>query len=224
MTDPATCSVNMGLIHLQAGDLTSAYRFFLPLAQSGDRDAIGHLIDICERAGDMERAQTWRAELAATADEDAVTEDAVTEDAVPDVGAVHGTPAPVSSAAARGLATWHTVLESRDPDGLRALLADDAVFRSPVVFRPQEGRDLAAMYLLGAMAVLGDAGFHYTRIVREGADAICEFEAELDGTLVNGVDMIHFDDAGQIVDFTVMLRPLRGLEAVRTRMAALLSG
>lgn len=208
MTDPATCSVNMGLIHLQAGDLTSAYRFFLPLAQAGDRDAIGHLIDICERAGDMERAQTWRAELGPAANDDAGTDVAT----------------PISAGAARGLAAWHDVLESRDPDALRALLAEDAVFRSPVVFRPQEGRDLAAMYLLGAMAVLGDAGFHYTRIVREGSDAILEFEAELDGNLVNGVDMIHFDTAGRIVDFTVMLRPLRGLEAVRTRMAALLNG
>ncbi len=219
MTDPTTCSVNMGLIHLQAGDLTSAYRFFLPLAQAGDREAIGHLIDICERAGDEERAQTWRAELTTDADAEAVT-----DEAVPDADLVVGAATPVTSGAARGLAAWHEVLDRRDPEALRALLADDAVFRSPVVFRAQVGRDLAAMYLMGAMAVLGDAGFHYTRIVREGSDAICEFEAELDGTLVNGVDIIRFNDAGEIIDFTVMLRPLRGLEAVRTRMAALLGG
>lgn len=53
------CSVNMGLIHLKAGDLVSAYRFFLPMAEAGDAEAIGHLVDICERAGDSQRAASW---------------------------------------------------------------------------------------------------------------------------------------------------------------------
>ena len=58
---PDTCAVNMGLIHLQAGDLVSAYRFFLPMAEKGDPDAIARLIEICERAGDTARAESWRA-------------------------------------------------------------------------------------------------------------------------------------------------------------------
>ncbi len=62
-SQPDTCSVNMGLIHLQAGDLVSAYRFFLPLAEKGDTQAITHLIDICDRGGDPTRAATWRARL-----------------------------------------------------------------------------------------------------------------------------------------------------------------
>jgi hypothetical protein len=53
----------MGLIHLQAGDLVGAYRFFLPLAEQGDEQAITHLVDICERGGDPTRAATWRARL-----------------------------------------------------------------------------------------------------------------------------------------------------------------
>ena len=58
---PDTCAVNMGMIHLQAGDLVSAYRFFLPMAEKGDPEAIGRLVEICERAGDTARAETWRA-------------------------------------------------------------------------------------------------------------------------------------------------------------------
>ena len=60
---PAKCAVNMGMIHLQAGDLVSAYRFFEPMAQSGDTDSIERLVEICERAGDLSRAETWRSKL-----------------------------------------------------------------------------------------------------------------------------------------------------------------
>ena len=62
---PAKCAVNMGMIHLQAGDLVSAYRFFQPLAEQGDQESILRLVEICERAGDLPRAETWRAKLAA---------------------------------------------------------------------------------------------------------------------------------------------------------------
>jgi hypothetical protein len=64
MNDPAcstdACATNMGLIHLHAGDLVGAYRYFEPLAEQGDADAVEHLIDICQRAGDVERASMWR--------------------------------------------------------------------------------------------------------------------------------------------------------------------
>lgn len=60
---PAKCAVNMGLIHLQAGDLVRAYRFFQPLAEAGDREAVEQLIEICVRAGDHARADSWRARL-----------------------------------------------------------------------------------------------------------------------------------------------------------------
>lgn len=60
---PNSCATNMGLIHLQAGDLVGAYRYFLPLAEKGERDAIEALVDICEKGGDIERANSWRAQL-----------------------------------------------------------------------------------------------------------------------------------------------------------------
>lgn len=62
---PNACATNMGLIHLQAGDLVGAYRYFQPLAEAGDAAAIATIIDICERAGDAARAEGWRAKLPA---------------------------------------------------------------------------------------------------------------------------------------------------------------
>jgi hypothetical protein len=124
--------------------------------------------------------------------------------------------------AASGLAHWHQVVARRDPALLSSLLADDVVFLSPVVHTPQQGRDLTAMYLTGALHVLG-AGFRYVREIADGDSAALEFVTEVDGLHVHGVDLIRFDEAGQIVSFTVMLRPLKGLVAVQQQMAALLA-
>ena len=60
---PNSCALNMGQIHLQAGDLVGAYRYFQPLGDAGDADAIAMLIEISERAGDLPRAESWRAKL-----------------------------------------------------------------------------------------------------------------------------------------------------------------
>ena len=111
----------------------------------------------------------------------------------------------------RAVQAWHAVVESGDPARLDGLLADDVVFRSPAVFAPQKGKDLTARYLRAAMAVLG----HSLRYVEEWygpSSAVLEFEAELDGLYVHGVDMLRWDDAGQLVSFTVMVRPVRGLQ------------
>ncbi len=125
------------------------------------------------------------------------------------------TPAPA-------LAAWHEVVAARDPARLSDLLADDVVFHSPVLHRPVEGRDLVTLYLTGALHVLGNDTFTYTREVVTDPHAVLEFTATVDDVQINGVDMITWDSADQIVDFTVMLRPLRAIELVRTRMAALL--
>ncbi len=124
--------------------------------------------------------------------------------------------------AAAGLAAWHEVVERRDPALLVPLLADDVVFLSPVVHTPQRGRELTAIYLSGALHVLG-AGFRYVREVVDGDSAVLEFVTEVDGLHVHGVDLIRFDEHGQIASFTVMLRPLKALLAVQQQMAALLA-
>ncbi|MDQ1246447.1 MAG: hypothetical protein QG597_815 [Actinomycetota bacterium] len=123
----------------------------------------------------------------------------------------------------RGLAGWHRVVSQRDAGLLAELLADDVVFLSPVVFTPQVGKDLTTMYLTGAMHVIANDSFRYVREVAHDRDAVLEFVTQIDGVSVNGIDMIRFDERGKIVDFTVMVRPLKGMLAVQSAMAALLA-
>jgi SnoaL-like domain len=105
---------------------------------------------------------------------------------------------------------WHAVVASGDPALLDALLADDVVFRSPAVFAPQPGKQLTARYLRGAMAVLGPS-LRYLGEWYGPSSAVLEFEAELDGLYVHGVDILRWDDDDRLVGFTVMVRPMRGL-------------
>jgi SnoaL-like domain len=105
---------------------------------------------------------------------------------------------------------WHAVAGSGDPALLDDLLADDVVFRSPAVFAPQPGKELTARYLRSAMAVLGPS-LRYVGEWYGPSSAVLEFEAELDGLYVHGVDMLRWDDDDRLVGFTVMVRPMRGL-------------
>jgi hypothetical protein len=105
---------------------------------------------------------------------------------------------------------WHAVVDSGNPALLDGLLADDVVFRSPAVFAPQKGKDLTALYLRSAMAVLGPS-LRYVDEWYGPSSAVLEFEAELDGMHVHGVDMLRWDDDDRLVSFTVMVRPMRGL-------------
>jgi len=107
-------------------------------------------------------------------------------------------------------------------EGLKALLDADAVFVSPVVHAPQRGRKLAYAYLAAAFQVFLNPGFRYVREIVGGSDAMLEFETEIDGIQVNGVDIIKWNGAGRIVEFKVMLRPLKAIEVVHQRMAAML--
>jgi hypothetical protein len=120
------------------------------------------------------------------------------------------------------LERWHEVVRTRNPALLNRVLAQDATFHSPVVFRPQQGRDMVALYLTGAMHVLVNQHFRYVRQIVDGAAAALEFETEIDGVHVNGVDLITWDEQGQIGDFKVMIRPLKAVTTVRERMAAML--
>jgi hypothetical protein len=114
------------------------------------------------------------------------------------------------------------MVRTQDPSGLPALLADDAVFHSPVVHAPQRGRQLTAAYLGAAFRVFFNPTFRYVREIVGPSDAMLEFETEIDGISVNGVDLIRWNDAGQIVDFKVMIRPLKAINLIHQRMAAML--
>jgi len=120
------------------------------------------------------------------------------------------------------LKAWHDFLGSRDPARLSALLADDVVFHSPVVHRPQPGKQLTMGYLLAAMSVLGNDTFRYLREVVDGNNAVLEFATTIDGVEINGVDLITWNETGQITDFKVMIRPLKAINAVHALMGAML--
>jgi len=117
------------------------------------------------------------------------------------------------------VAAWHAIAESRDPAGLVDLLADDVVFRSPAVHGSQEGKALTTAYLSAAVVVLGPT-LVYRRQWYAERNAVLEFEAQLDGLTVHGVDMMEWNADGKLVEFTVMVRPFKGLEKLIELMAA----
>jgi SnoaL-like domain len=117
---------------------------------------------------------------------------------------------------------WHHLVENRDPRGLDALLADEAVFYSPVVHTPQVGKAITKKYLAAAFHVFFNESFRYVRELKGDRDAILEFEVNLDGITVNGVDMIKWNDAGKITEFKVMLRPLKAVNLIHLKMGEML--
>lgn len=119
--------------------------------------------------------------------------------------------------------TWHRLVESVDPSGLEELLDDDAVFFSPVVHTPQRGKPIAKAYIAAAFHVFFNSSFRYVREIIGPFDAMLEFETEIDGVLVNGVDIIQWNESNQIVEFKVMLRPLKAIGLIHERMGAMLA-
>ncbi|TVP92703.1 MAG: nuclear transport factor 2 family protein [Pseudomonadaceae bacterium] len=118
---------------------------------------------------------------------------------------------------------WHRIVEQQDGSGLDELLADDVVFHSPVVHTPQRGKMITRLYLTAAMQTLNAPGhFKYLRELVDGNNAVLEFQTEIDGVLINGVDMIQWNDAGQIIDFKVMVRPLKAVNAIHQAMGRML--
>ena len=124
-----------------------------------------------------------------------------------------------------GLAKWHAYMASGgDLTLLSAMIADDAVFHSPVVHTPQAGKAKVMAYLGAAAQVLGGDRFVYVRELVDGNQVLLEFTDQLDGIHVNGIDLITFDDAGMIKDFKVMVRPMKAMnklwEMMGTQLAA----
>lgn len=120
------------------------------------------------------------------------------------------------------LSTWHDLVASRNVKGLGALLADNVVFHSPVVHTPQVGKAVTTQYLGAAFHVFFNGTFKYVRAVTGPRDAVLEFQVDIDGIAVNGVDMIKWDDEGKIVEFKVMIRPLKAINLIHQKMAAML--
>jgi hypothetical protein len=120
------------------------------------------------------------------------------------------------------VARWHRIVESGDAAGLDELLAEDVVFHSPVVHTPQRGKALTTMYLTAAVHVLGGDGFRYVREVVGDRDAALEFTTTVDGILINGIDLFHWNEDGRIDDFKVMIRPLKAVNLLHRMMGEML--
>jgi hypothetical protein len=120
------------------------------------------------------------------------------------------------------LYTWHEVASARNVAGLDALLADEVVFHSPVVHTPQVGKKITKLYLAAAFQVFFNESFRYVREIVGPRDAALEFQVEIDGIAVNGIDLIKWNDADQIVEFKVMIRPLKAINLIHQKMAAML--
>lgn len=123
---------------------------------------------------------------------------------------------------ANPLESWHRLVTTKDPTLLDQILADDAVFHSPVVHTPQEGKPIVKLYLMGAAMVLGNDSFKYVRELVDGNNALLEFELELDGIHMNGIDLIRWNENGKITDFKVMVRPLKAVNLIHQKMGEML--
>ena len=120
------------------------------------------------------------------------------------------------------LTRWHQLIADRNVNGLDALLADCVVFHSPILHTPQGGKAVTMLYLTAAFGVFFNVSFRYVRETVSSRHAVLEFQVEIDGISVNGVDMITWDDEGRIVEFKVMLRPLKAINLIHQKMAAML--
>ena len=133
------------------------------------------------------------------------------------------------------LTQWHAHLRGELPGGLDALLDDEVIFYSPIVFTPQVGREVTKLYLRAAGQTLPgetsssdetstnrEGAFRYTKQVTSDDTAVLEFETTVAGKYVNGVDIIRCNDEGRIVEFRVMIRPLQAVNIVHEQMKAAL--
>jgi hypothetical protein len=130
---------------------------------------------------------------------------------------------------------WYEVMKSNDMDKLDELLAEDVVFYSPVVYTPQKGKDITKMYLMAAGGVFGEgtkdamsdsneskSNFKYIKEIIGEKSALLEFESEMDGIYVNGVDVISWNEQEKITEFKVIVRPLQAVNMLHQKMQAML--
>ena len=130
---------------------------------------------------------------------------------------------------------WYEVMKFNDMDKLDELLAEDVVFYSPVVYTPQKGKDITKMYLMAAGGVFGEgtkdevidsnnsqSKFKYIKEIIGEKSALLEFETEMNGIYVNGVDVISWNEEEKITEFKVIVRPLQAVNMLHQKMQAML--
>ena len=130
---------------------------------------------------------------------------------------------------------WYEVIKSDNPDKYDEVLAEDCVFYSPVVYTPQRGREITKMYLMAAGGVFGGedspkkildekspSKFKYIKEIIGESSAVLEFETEIDGIYVNGIDLISWNEENKITEFKVIVRPLQAVNKLHQQMQNML--
>jgi len=120
------------------------------------------------------------------------------------------------------LKRWYEYMEDHNFDILDELLAEEVVFHSPVVHTPQRGKKITKMYLMAADKVLGGSEFKYTKEIIGNQQIMLEFTNVIEGVIINGVDIVTYNDDYQITEFKVMVRPLQGMQKLHQKMMEML--
>ncbi|GAB02825.1 MULTISPECIES: nuclear transport factor 2 family protein [Acinetobacter] len=118
------------------------------------------------------------------------------------------------------LEQWHEMIKTHDLTSLNDLLAEDVVFRSPVAYKPYEGKHVVFFILTNVIQVFQDFTYHREFYTEDGENVVLEFSANVSGKSLKGIDMIKFNKQGKIIDFEVMIRPMSGLAALAEQMGA----
>ena len=113
---------------------------------------------------------------------------------------------------------WHEMLQTADMSILNELLAEDVVFRSPVAYQPYPGKQVVSFILTNVIQIFENFTYHREFYSEDGLNVVLEFSANVGEKKLKGIDMIQFNQQGQIIDFEVMLRPKSGLEALAAQM------
>ena len=118
----------------------------------------------------------------------------------------------------QAIARWHEMLQTGDMSILNELLAEDVVFRSPVAYNPYPGKQVVFFILSNVIQIFENFSYHREFYTEDGMNVVLEFSANVGEKKLKGIDMIQFNEQGQIIDFEVMLRPKSGLEALAAQM------
>ena len=117
---------------------------------------------------------------------------------------------------------WHEVVTTQNQDLLKSILAENVTFYSPVVFTAQKGKSLTILYLMAAAQVFNNKSFSYTKEIINENHATLEFELNINGIEINGIDLITWNKEGMIIEFKVFIRPLQGVNVIHKMMQQML--
>lgn len=118
----------------------------------------------------------------------------------------------------KSIQRWHHMLETRDLSLLNELLSEEVVFKSPVAFKPYPGKHVVTFILTNVIEIFENFRYHREFYTADGLSVVLEFSANVGEKTLKGIDMIQFNEQGQIIDFEVMIRPKSGLEALALQM------